>query len=68
MAFKMTLWLLALMFTATIYNVVTAYNAMGSVDVQQRFETIGLIEYSNPQGFIIPEHKPAPPETELASN
>jgi hypothetical protein len=67
MAFKMALWALALMFVAMVYNGVSAYSAMGAMDVQTRFEQIGLIEYRNPHGFIIPAHKPAPPETELAS-
>lgn len=67
MAFKMTLWVLVLMFAAMVYNGVGAYTAMGSVDVQERFEKIGLIEYRNPNGFILPARKPAPPEMELAS-
>ena len=64
MAFKMTLWVLALMFVAMVYNGVSAYSAMGSMNVQDRFEEIGLIEYRNPNGFIIPAHKPAPPQAE----
>lgn len=67
MAFKMTLWLLALVFVAMVYNGVSAYSALGSVDVQGRFEQIGLIAYRNPNGFIIPTHKPPAPER-LASN
>jgi len=69
MAFKMTVWMLALVFVAMVYNGVSAYSALGSVDVQGKFEQIGLITYGNPHGFIIPAHKPAPPEVErLASN
>lgn len=64
MAFKMTLWVLALMFVAMVYNGVSAYTAMGAMDVQGKFEQIGLIEYRNPNGFIIPAHKPAPPSAE----
>jgi hypothetical protein len=64
MAFKMTLWLLALTFVAMVYNGVSAYSAMGSVDVQDRFEQIGLIEYSNKNRFVIPPRKPAPPMQE----
>jgi hypothetical protein len=60
----MTLWVLALMFVAMVYNGVSAYSAMGAMDVQGRFEQIGLIEYSNPQGFIIPAHKPMPPQAQ----
>lgn len=65
MAFKMTMWILALMFAATIYNVVGAYAALDEVNVQERFETIGLIEYSNPHGYIIPAHKPVPPPDDV---
>ena len=64
MAFKMALWLLALMFVAMVYNGVSAYSAMGSMDVQDRFEKIGLIEYRNPHGYIIPVRKPSPPQAE----
>ena len=67
MTFKMTLWLLALMFVAMVYNGVSAYTAMGAMDVQGKFEQIGLIEYRNPDGFIIPERKPAPPQMEMAN-
>lgn len=67
MAFRMTVWLLGLMFVATLYNVATAYSAIGSMDVQSKFQTIGLIEYKNAGAFIIPERKPVPPEM-VASN
>lgn len=55
-AFRMTLWLCGLLFIATIYNVTSAYNAMGSVDVQSRFEEIGLLE--NGKGLPYPPRKP----------
>jgi hypothetical protein len=64
MAFRMTLWVLALMFVAMVYNGVSAYSAMGAMDVQGRFEQIGLIEYRNTGGFIIPAHKPMVPQAE----
>lgn len=64
MAFRMTLWAFALMFVAMVYNGFSAYTAMGAMDVQGRFEQIGLIEYRNPHGYIIPVHKPAPPQEE----
>lgn len=44
MIFKMTLWLCALMFLATLYNAVSAYEAIGDVDVQDKFIQVGLIE------------------------
>lgn len=43
MALKMTLWLCALMFVAMVYNGVSAYTAMGSANVQEKFQKIGLI-------------------------
>ncbi len=69
MTFKMTLWLLALMFVAMVYNGISAYTAMGAMDVQGKFEQIGLIEYRNPNGYIIPARKPGIPvaEEQLAS-
>ena len=67
MAFKLTLWVLALTFAATIYNVIGAYNAMGSMNVQDKFAQIGLLENGNKERFIIPPRKPVPPANELAS-
>lgn len=64
MAFRMTMWVLALTFVAMVYNGFSAYSAMGAMDVQGRFEEIGLIAYRNPNGFIIPARKPAPPQAE----
>ena len=62
MAFRMTLWALALMFVAMVYNGFSAYSAMGAMDVQGRFEQIGLIEYRNPNGYIVPARKPMAPQ------
>lgn len=55
MVFKMTIWVCALLFTATMYNVVSAYNAMGAINVQGKFQQIGLLDKDLP----LPPHKPA---------
>lgn len=67
MAFKMTLWLLALMFVATIYNVVGAYSAMGALNVQGKFQEIGLLDNGKIDGIPLPPHKPAQ-LSKIASN
>lgn len=59
MALKMTLWLFALLFVATIWNAATAYQAMGDVNVQTQFYKIGLLEGSNNIAeFPLPARKP----------
>ncbi len=68
MAFKMALWACALLFVATLYNVIGAYDAMGSVDVQTRFQEVGLLENDNSVGaYPLPPRKPLQIR-ELASN
>lgn len=67
MAFKMTLWACALLFVATVYNVVGAYDAMGSVDVQSRFQEVGLLDGGSAEGYPLPQRKPLQIR-ELASN
>ncbi len=67
MAFKTALWVMALMFIATIYNVVGAYTAMGALNVQGKFQEIGLLDNSNKTHFIIPPRKPELPSNQLAS-
>lgn len=57
MAFKVTLWVLALMFVSTIYNVVSAYTAMGAVNVQDKFQKIGLLHDGKTE-FPLPPKKP----------
>lgn len=56
MAFKMTLWLCALMFIATLYNAVSAYDAMGGVDVQHQFMKVGLLQ--GKADMPVPPRKP----------
>lgn len=68
MVFKMTVWLLALVFVAMVYNGVSAYSAMGAIDVQTKFEKIGLIAYGNPNGYIIPVRKPVPPSEDILAS
>ena len=67
MAFKMTLWACALLFVATVYNVIGAYDAMGSVDVQSRFQQVGLLEGQSNGEYPLPLKKPLQIR-ELASN
>lgn len=67
MAFKMTLWACALLFVATLYNVIGAYDAIGSVDVQSRFEEVGLLEGGSSESHPLPQRKPLQIR-ELASN
>ena len=66
MIFKMALWTCALLFFATVYNAVSAYEAMGSVDVQENFMRVGILE-DNRHEFPLPVRKPLQIE-ELASN
>lgn len=66
MIFKMALWACALLFVATVYNAVSAFDAMGSVDVQQNFMRVGILENSGHE-FPLPVRKPLQTE-ELASN
>ncbi len=65
MAFKMALWVLCVMFAATLYNIVSAYSAMESSEVQNRFQQIGLLEQAST--IPIPPRKPVMVQ-ELASN
>lgn len=58
MFFKITLWVLVLMFVSTIYNVVSAYTAMGAINVQDKFEQIGLLDDGKGE-FPLPPRKPA---------
>lgn len=67
MAFKMSLWACALLFIATLYNVIGAYAAMGSVDMQNRFQQVGLLEGGKEDGYPLPQRKPLQIR-ELASN
>lgn len=55
-AFRMTLWLFGLLFIATIYNAVSAYSSMGDINVQDRFEEIGLLD--DGKGLPYPPRKP----------
>jgi len=65
MAFKMALWVLCVMFAATMYNVVSAYSAMESSEVQTKFQQIGLLH--SPSSIPIPPRKPVLVQ-EFASN
>lgn len=56
MLFKMSLWFCALMFVATLYNAVNAYDAIGAVNVQDKFVEVGLI-----QGDVSPKLPPRKP-------
>ncbi len=67
MMFKMTLWACALLFIATVYNVVGAYDAIGGVDVHEKFEEVGLLEDTTPGQYPLPVRKPLQVH-ELASN
>lgn len=66
MIFKMALWVCALLFVATLYNAVSAYEAMGSVDLHENFMRVGILEDSR-QEFPLPARKPLQIE-ELALN
>lgn len=66
MMFKMALWACALLFFATVYNAVSAYEALGSVDIQDSFMRVGILEGSR-QEFPLPVRKPLQTE-EFASN
>ena len=67
MLFKLTLWACALLFVATVYNVVGAYDALGGVDVQGKFEEVGLLEGTAQGQFPLPVHKPLMTQ-QLAAN
>jgi hypothetical protein len=58
MTLKMTLWISTLLFIAMMWNVISAYKAMGEVNVQNRFEQIGLLHTGAPQAFPLPPRKP----------
>ena len=58
MMFKMALWACALLFIATVYNVVGAYDAIGAVDVQAKFEEVGLLEGTRSGEHPQPVQKP----------
>ena len=58
MIFKTTMWILCLTFVATIYNVVSAYNAMGAMNVQDKFERIGLLDDEVSGKYPLPARKP----------
>lgn len=66
MAFRLTVWLLALTFVATIYNVVSAYGALGEMNVQSRFQEIGLLHDGRVYAHPLPPRKPLQ-VSELAS-
>ncbi|PZQ45284.1 MAG: hypothetical protein DI551_07845 [Micavibrio aeruginosavorus] len=65
MAFKITLWALGVLAIATIYNGVSAYNALGDSNIQAQFEQIGLLD-DGAQNVPAPPRKPLRTE-ELAS-
>ncbi len=46
------------MFMSTIYNVVAAYTGMGDVNIQGRFQEIGLLDDGKSE-FPLPPKKPA---------
>ena len=56
MLFKMALWLCALMFLATLYNAVSAYEAIDDLDIQDRFMQVGLLE--GKADYPLPARKP----------
>lgn len=68
MALRLMLWAFALLFIATIWNVITAYNGMAGMNVHGKFQQIGLLE-----GGIANAEFPLPPKKplmlqELAAN
>jgi hypothetical protein len=56
--FNIFLWMSALLFVAAIYNAASAYTALGHMDVQMKFQEIGLLDDGKPD-FLIPPRKPA---------
>jgi len=59
MTFKITLWAFGLLFIATLWNVASAYTAMGEVNVQDRFQEIGLLSGGEKMAeFPLPPRKP----------
>jgi hypothetical protein len=65
MNYRLNLCLLMLVFSVVTYNVCMAYQDMEEVNVQGKFQEIGLLE--TPVKFLILPRKPTPPEHELAS-
>lgn len=60
MALKMALWLFALLFIATLWNVVTAYQALGEADVSARFVEMGILGGTRAAAeFPLPVRKPS---------
>lgn len=57
MLFKITLWMFAIMFVSMMYNVVSAYSDMGEVNVQSKFQDIGLLNDGKSE-FPLPPKKP----------
>lgn len=65
MNYRLNLYLLILVFSIVTYNVCMAYQDLGNVNVQGKFQTIGLLE--TPVAIIIPARKPASTGHEFAS-
>lgn len=65
MTLNFTLWIFALLFIAALWNGLTAYTAMGDVDVQRKFYSIGLLDNdavtsSGNAIHPLPQRKPVP--------
>jgi hypothetical protein len=58
MMFKMALWACGLLFIATLSNVIGAYDAMGNLDIQEKFEEVGLLADPRPDVYPLPIQKP----------
>lgn len=57
MIFKVTIWVCVLMFISTVYNVVAAYTGMSDMNVQDKFQEIGLL-HDGKSEYPLPPKKP----------
>lgn len=56
MNYKLNFTLLLLVFSIVTYNVCMAYQDMEDMNVQDKFQQIGLLE--TPKNFFVPPRKP----------
>jgi hypothetical protein len=67
MNYRLNLALMLAVFSIVTYNVCAAYEDMSDVAIEEKFQTIGLLEGNNKAAFIIPPRKPDIAAHQLAS-
>lgn len=67
MNYKLNFAVMMLVFSVVTYNVCMAYQNLESLNVQGKFQQIGLLESQTSAAVIIPPKKPSASSRELAA-